>query len=84
MRRPPDAPTASQGRSPSLRMIGDILVSGRLPGAIAFKELGFGSNHITPLFINTPQPGRTTRLPIDDSNVVVMVTTVPSASHTVR
>ena len=61
-----------------------MLVSGRLPGPMAFGVPGRGSNHITPLFISTPERGSTTRLPIDDSNVVVIATIIPSASQTVR
>src|SRR5271170_1558991 len=84
MRRPPDAPAAIHGRPPSIRITGSILVSGRLPGAIEFGWPGRGSNHITPLFSSTPDVGSTTRLPIDDSNVVVTATIVPSASQAVR
>ena len=65
-------------------MTGSILVSGRLPGPTLLGWPGRGSNHITPLFISTPLSGSTTRLPIDDSSVVVIATIVPSASHTVR
>ena len=65
-------------------MIGSMLHSGRLPGAIEFGVPGRGSNHIMPLFSSTPDCGSSTRLPIDDISVVVIATVVPSASHTVR
>ena len=81
MRRPPDAPAAIQGFAPSRRIIGNMLVSGRLPGPIEFGWPGRGSNHITPLFIRMPVSGSTTRLPIEESSVVVIATIVPSASH---
>src|SRR4051794_23192037 len=84
MRRPPEAPAANQGLSPIRRIIGDMLVNGRLPPPIELAWFGRGSNHITPLFIRMPDFGRTTRLPIDDSNVDVMATMVPSWSQTVR
>ena len=61
-----------------------MLVSGRLPGAIEFGWPGRGSNHITPLFISTPDSGSTTRLPMEDSSVVVIATIPPASSHTVR
>ncbi len=66
------------GDSPSRRMIGDMFVNGRFPPAIEFGWFGRGSNHMTPLFMRMPDFGRTTRLPIDDSSVVVMATIVPS------
>ena len=84
IRRPPEAPAAIAGRAPSRRITGSMFVSGRLPGAIELGWPGRGSNHITPLFISTPEPGSTTRLPIDDSRVVVIATTVPSASQALR
>ena len=84
IRRPPDAPAASHGLPSSIRISGDILVSGRLPGAMEFACPGRGSNQIMPLFISTPVPGNTTRLPMEDINVVVIATIVPSVSHTVR
>ena len=37
-----------------------------------------------PLFISTPVSGRTSRLPIEESKVVVSATMVPSPSTTVR
>ena len=84
MRRPPDAPAARNGFPPSVSMIGSMLHSGRLPGAIEFGVPGRGSNHIMPLFSSTPDCGSSTRLPIEDISVVVIATVVPSASHTVR
>jgi hypothetical protein len=36
------------------------------------------------LFTSTPVAGSTTRLPMEESSVVVMATIVPSASRTVR
>ena len=42
MRRPPDAPAARNGLPPSVSMIGSMLHSGRLPGAIAFGVPGAG------------------------------------------
>ena len=61
-----------------------MLVSGRLPGASEFGWPGRGSNHMTPLLSSTPEPGRTTLLPMLESRVVVIATIVPSASQTVR
>ena len=61
-----------------------MLVSGRLPGPTELGRPGVGSNHMTPLFISTPVPGSTTRLPMEDSSVVVMATMVPAASQVVR
>ena len=60
-----------------------MLVSGRLPGPIEFGWPGRGSNHITPLFIRMQVVGSTTRLPIEESKVVVSATIVPPASHVV-
>ena len=51
------------GRFPSRRIAGHMFVSGRFSGAIEFGWFGRGSNHITPLFISTPERGSTTRLP---------------------
>ena len=42
MRRPPEAPSASTGASPSRTMTGHMLVSGRLPGATEFGRPGRG------------------------------------------
>ena len=69
MRRPPEAPTARIGPLSSFMMIGHMLHSGRLPGATALGVPGRGSNHIMPLFITMPVPGRMTRLPSDDISV---------------
>jgi hypothetical protein len=82
MRRPPDAPATIHGLSPLRRITGNMLVSGLLPGAIELGWPGRGSNHITPLFMRMPVFGNTTRLPIEESSVVVMATIFPSASHT--
>ena len=65
-------------------MTGHMLHSGRLFGAMAFGEPGVGSNHITPLFIRMPVPGSTTRLPMEESSVVVIATIIPSRSAAVR
>ena len=65
-------------------MIGSMLHSGRLPGAIEFGMPGRGSNHIMPLFSSTPDCGSSTRLPNEDISVVVIATVLPSASHAVR
>ena len=65
-------------------MTGHMLQSGRLPGAMAFALPGVGSNHITPLFMSTPVPGRTMREPMEESSVVVIAIIMPSRSATVR
>jgi hypothetical protein len=72
------------GRPFSARMIGNMLQSARLPGAIEFGTPGRGSNHIMPLFSSTPDCGSSTRLPNEDISVVVIATVLPSASHVVR
>ncbi len=64
-------------------MKGDMLVSGRLPGAMALGVPGAGSNHITPLFMSTPDFGSTTREPMEESRVVVIATIIPSLSQAV-
>src|SRR5689334_24448237 len=84
IRRPPEAPPATYGRPFSARMIGNMLHSARLPGAIEFGTPGRGSNHIMPLFSTTPDCGSSTRLPNDDISVVVIATVLPSASQVVR
>ena len=39
---------------------------------------------MTPLFISTPVCGSTTRLPMEESSVVVIATIIPSLSQAVR
>src|ERR1700753_1849386 len=86
MRRPPEEPPASLGQPPSagVTMTGHMLQTGRALAAIWLGLPGRGSNHIMPLFIRMPVLGSITRLPIDDSNVVVIDTRLPSRSTTVR
>ena len=86
MRRPPEEPAARRGQPPSFGVTttGSMLQSGRAPGAMALALPGRGSNHIMPLFISTPVEGSTTRLPIEESSVVVTATRLPSRSTTVR
>ena len=52
-------------------MTGDMLVSGRLPGASAFFASGRGSNHMMPLFSNMPVDGDVTLEPKMDNRVWV-------------
>jgi hypothetical protein len=68
-----------RGQLPSfgVTMTGHMLQSGRAPGAIALALPGRGSNHIMPLFISTPVSGSTTRLPIEESSVVVTARDCP-------
>ena len=67
---PPAAPTASTGRSPSKTIVGDMLESGRLPGAgrlaseptrpKALGAPGAAAKSSISLFSTTPMPGTTT------------------------
>ena len=75
LRARPSAPVA---------ITGHMLVSGRLPGAMALGVPGVGSNHMTPLLSSTPERGSTTRLPMEESRVVVIATIIPSRSQAVR
>jgi len=84
MRRPPQAPSATQGAPSCIASTGHILASGRLPGAIELARPGVGSNHIIALFITMPVRGSTTFEPKRDSKVLVSATILPARSTTER
>src|SRR5579884_3031179 len=82
--RPPGAPTASTGRSRRRRMIGVILVTARLPGAIELAAPGSGLNQVMPLFQRMPVPAVITRAPNSPAAVIVQATAFRSPSTAAR
>src|SRR3979490_85248 len=77
MRRPPEAPMQNHGLPSLATTTGQMLHSGRLPGAIEFGRLGSGSNHNMPLFIVMPVLGSITQEPNSDIKVWVSATMLP-------
>ena len=87
---PPAAPIASTGRSPSKTSVGDMLESGRLPGAGRFASAPTNPNAFgapasaakssISLFSTTPMPGTTTLEPYEVLMVDVQETQLPAAS----
>ena len=59
---------------------GQMLHSGRLPGAIELGRSGSGSNHSMPLFMVMPVLGSITQEPNSDIRVWVSATMLPSES----
>src|SRR5258708_13440873 len=80
MRRPPDAPMENHGLPSLATTTGQMLQSGRLPGAIELGRLGSGSNHSMPLFMVMPVLGSMTPEPNSDIRVWVSATMLPSES----
>ena len=67
----------NQGLPSLITTTGQILQSGRLPGAIEFGLLGSGSNHSMPLFMVMPVLGSITQEPNSDISVCVSATMLP-------
>ena len=80
MRRPPDAPMQNHGLPSLTTTTGQMLHSGRLPGAIEFGRSASGSNHSMPLFMVMPVLGSITQEPNSDISVWVSATMLPSES----
>ena len=77
-------PRAARRPSSNSTIVGHMLESGRLPGAMELRPPGLGSNHMMPLFIRIPVCGSITLAPKGESRVWVSVTTVPSRSAAPR
>ena len=84
MRVAPGVPSAMNGLPSFITMVGAMLLTIRLPGAMEFAVPGCGSNMFIVLFSSIPVPGVVTLEPNAAWMVCVVETTLPSASATVR